>query len=104
VDGSWGADPRSHFGDEVAQGWGDDIAIICYTPGTTGGPKGAMLSHRNIIETAKSAIRREHLAESDEVVAYLPMAWIGDHMFSFAQSIVAGFTTNCPENPATPLS
>jgi len=94
----------SHFGDEVAQGSGDDIAIICYTSGTTGRPKGAMLSHRNIIETAKSAIRREHLAESDEVVAYLPMAWIGDHMFSFAQSIVAGFTTNCPESAATALS
>src|SRR5262249_55930811 len=84
-------------------GAGDDIAIICYTSGTTGRPKGAMLSHRNLIATAQNAIRREGLGASDEVAAYLPMAWIGDHMFSFGQSIVAGFTTNCPESAATVL-
>jgi len=92
-----------HFDKEVAAGGADDIAIICYTSGTTGQPKGTMLSHRNLIVTAQSAVEREGLRESDEVVAYLPMAWIGDHMFSFGQSIVAGFTTNCPESAATVL-
>ncbi len=93
----------AYFDEEVAKGGADDIAIICYTSGTTGRPKGTMLSHQNLIVTAKNAIEREGLRSSDEVVAYLPMAWIGDHMFSFGQSIVAGFTTNCPESAATVL-
>ncbi len=63
-----------------------------------------MLTHRNLIETAKNAVAREGLSAADEVVAYLPMAWIGDHMFSFGQSIVTGFTTNCPESAATVLA
>ena len=92
-----------HYEQEVAKGKADDIAVICYTSGTTGQPKGAMLSHRNLIVTARNAVAREGLREADEVLAYLPMAWVGDHMFSFAQSIVAGFTTNCPESAATVL-
>ena len=93
-----------YFEEEVAKGRADDLAIICYTSGTTGRPKGTMLSHRNLIQTARSAVAREGLSASDEVVAYLPMAWIGDHMFSFGQSIVTGFTTNCPESAATVLA
>jgi len=92
-----------HFDREVAGGQADDIAVICYTSGTTGQPKGAMLSHQNLIVTARNAVTREGLRESDEVLAYLPMAWIGDHMFSYAQSIVSGFTTNCPESADTVL-
>ena len=92
-----------YFEREVAQGQADDVAIICYTSGTTGQPKGTMLSFRNLIVTGRNAIAYEGLRASDEVVAYLPMAWIGDHMFSFAQSILTGFTTNCPESPATVL-
>ena len=87
----------------MAKGSADDIAIICYTSGTTGQPKGAMLSHRNLIVTGRNAIEYESLRATDEIVAYLPMAWIGDHMFSFAQSILTGFTTNCPESSATVL-
>jgi long-chain acyl-CoA synthetase len=88
----------------VARGQAEDTAVIAYTSGTTGQPKGAMLSHRNLIATAKSAVARERLTEAEEVMAYLPMAWIGDHMFSFSQSMVAGFTTNCPESAATVLA
>ena len=62
-----------------------------------------MLSHWNLIATARSAIAHEGLRETEEVLAYLPMAWVGDHMFSFGQSIVAGFTTNCPESARTVL-
>jgi long-chain acyl-CoA synthetase len=93
-----------YFEQEVAKGTAEDTAVIAYTSGTTGQPKGAMLSHRNLIETARSAIERERLDASEEVMAYLPMAWIGDHMFSFGQSMVAGFTTNCPESAATVLA
>ncbi len=88
----------------MAKGAADDLAIILYTSGTTGNPKGTMLSHRNLILTAMSAVAQEGLTGSEEVLAYLPMAWAGDHMFSFAQSIVTGFTTNCPESADTVLS
>jgi long-chain acyl-CoA synthetase len=94
--------PR-YFEQEVAKGSASDVAVICYTSGTTGQPKGAMLSHRNLIVTGRNAVEYESLRATDEVVAYLPMAWIGDHMFSFAQSILTGFTTNCPESSATVL-
>jgi long-chain acyl-CoA synthetase len=94
-------DHPTHFEDEVAKGTADDTAIICYTSGTTGNPKGVMLSHRNLVVTARNAIAREGLQEPGEVLAYLPMAWIGDHLFSYAQPIVGGFTVNCPESAAT---
>ena len=97
------AEHAGHFDREVARGAADDVAIICYTSGTTGQPKGTMLSHRNLIVTGRNAVDFEGLRRTDEVVAYLPMAWIGDHMFSFAQSILTGFTTNCPESSATVL-
>ncbi len=94
--------PR-HFDDEVARGRPEDVAIICYTSGTTGAPKGAMLSHANLAITARNAVVREGLTADEEVLAYLPMAWVGDHIFSYAQSIIAGFTVNCPESAATVL-
>ena len=97
-------DNPDHFEREVARGQAEDTAVIAYTSGTTGQPKGAMLSHRNLIATAQSAVARERLTSAEEVMAYLPMAWIGDHMFSFSQSMVAGFTTNCPESAATVLA
>ena len=62
-----------------------------------------MLTHRNLIVTARNAVAFEGLRADDEVVAYLPMAWVGDHMFSFGQSVVSGFATNCPESAATVL-
>jgi long-chain acyl-CoA synthetase len=93
----------TYFEDEVARGGAEDTAVICYTSGTTGTPKGAMLSHRNLIVTARSATEREGLRPDDEALAYLPMAWVGDHMLSYAQAIVAGFAINCPESAATVL-
>jgi long-chain acyl-CoA synthetase len=86
---------------EIAQGKGADLAIMVYTSGTTGQPKGVMLTFDNVIIMAQSAIVSEGLREDDEVLAYLPMAWVGDHVFSFAQSYCAGFCVSCPESGAT---
>jgi long-chain acyl-CoA synthetase len=88
---------------QVDQGHADDIAVICYTSGTTGNPKGVMLSHRNLIVTGRSAAGQEGLRSDDEALAYLPMAWVGDHIFSYAQSILTGFAVSCPESAATVL-
>lgn len=93
----------SYFMDEVNKVNPDDLAIIAYTSGTTGNPKGVMLTHRNIMTTAKNAVETEGLQE-EEVMAYLPMAWIGDHIFSYGEAFVAGFRVNCPEDTSTVLN
>ncbi len=82
----------------------DSICVMLYTSGTTGKPKGVVLSNRNIIETAKNSSNFDHLRSGDEVLAYLPMAWVGDFIFSIGQAMWAGFTVNCPESPATMLT
>jgi long-chain acyl-CoA synthetase len=92
-----------HVERELAAGRADDVAIFCYTSGTTGQPKGTMLTHRNLILTARNAAALEGLRPDDEVMAYLPVAWVGDHLFSYAQSVVVGFAINCPESQATVL-
>lgn len=91
------------YDEEVAKGKGSDIAIINYTSGTTGVPKGVMLSFDNVIIMARTAVEFEGITDKDEILAYLPMAWIGDAAFSIAQSHIAGFCVNCPESANTVL-
>ena len=79
----------------------DSIGVMLYTSGTTGKPKGVVLSNRNIIETAKSSSEFDGLRRSDDILAYLPMAWVGDFIFSVGQAIWTGFCTNCPESADT---
>ena len=86
---------------EVSAGRGDEVAIMLYTSGTTGNPKGVVLSNDNVIITARNGIEREKLTAQEEVLAYLPMAWVGDNLFSYAQSYVAGFCVSCPEDATT---
>lgn len=86
---------------EVAQGRAGDLAIINYTSGTTGFPKGVMISHGALIATARSFLDVEPLDEHDEIMAYLPMAWIGDSFFSVAVAFLSGCTVNCPEDAST---
>ena len=97
-------DNPGFFESSVGAGKGSDLAIMLYTSGTTGRPKGVMLSFDNLIATAENGIALEGLSEKDEVLAYLPMAWVGDHLFSFAQSIIAGFCVSCPESTDTVLT
>jgi long-chain acyl-CoA synthetase len=95
---------RDFFLREVAEGRGSDLSVIAYTSGTTGRPKGVMLSFDNLISAARLSVAFDHLTADDQVLAYLPMAWIGDHLFSYAQAIVAGFAINCPESAATVMT
>jgi long-chain acyl-CoA synthetase len=85
----------------IEAGKADDLAFICYTSGTTGSPKGAMLTHANAIETAKIAGAIEKYRPEDEYLAYLPMAWVGDAFYTLVLSLYAGFAVNCPESPET---
>jgi long-chain acyl-CoA synthetase len=89
---------------EVAKGRGSDDAIMLYTSGTTGRPKGAVLSYDNLIWAAKAGAEFDGLKEGDELLSYLPMAWVGDHIFSYAQCYVVGLVVNCPESAATVMT
>ena len=90
-----------YFEAEIDKGKADDVAVICYTSGTTGHPKGAMITHANAIGVAEIFCREEHVRPEDTCLAYLPMAWAGDAVYTLFASLVAGFCANCPESPET---
>jgi len=89
---------------QIAQGKSDDVAVILYTSGTTGKPKGVCQTHSAFMAAAQGAIQFDQLSDAEDMLAYLPMAWVGDHLFSVAQAIVAGFTINCPESADTVMT
>ncbi len=92
------------FMEQVAAGKGDDTSVILYTSGTTSKPKGVCLTHAALIAAARGDIALDHFTDRDEVLSYLPMAWVGDHLFSYGQALVAGFTVNCPESSETVMT
>ncbi|UZD91019.1 AMP-binding protein [Cognatishimia activa] len=79
----------------------ESTCVMLYTSGTTGKPKGVVLSNRNIIKTAQNSSHFDHLHKDEEILAYLPMAWVGDFIFSIGQAYCTGFTVNCPESVET---
>lgn len=86
---------------EVAATLPDDVAAMFFTSGTTGNPKGVVHSHRTLIDRAQAGARFDKLTEREEVLAYLPPAWIGQNIFSYAQWLACGYIVNCPESAST---
>jgi len=89
------------FEEMVMKGKGDDICLLFYTSGTTALPKGALLTHYNMLTMGQSLMRVDPYFETDDFVSYLPFAWIGEQMMSISCGIQAGFTLNFPEEPET---
>ncbi|HXF86732.1 MAG TPA: AMP-binding protein [Xanthobacteraceae bacterium] len=88
---------------EIAAGKGSDISIILYTSGTTGASKGVVLLAERCIAAAADTVAFDRLTAEDEVLAYLPLAWVGDHYLNYAQGLVAGFCMACPESTETAM-
>ncbi len=89
---------------EIAKGSGEDTAAMFFTSGTTGNPKGVVLTHHALIDRAKAAAEMEGLSDRDVVLAYLPPAWIGQNIFSYAQPFVTGYCICCPESAETVMN
>ncbi len=89
------------FAKNVASTGYEDLAFICYTSGTTGFPKGAMLSFRNFLSMAANLMEVDNKFEKDEFVSFLPLAWIGEQMMCLSSALLTGFTVNFPEKPET---
>jgi long-chain acyl-CoA synthetase len=94
------ADPH-WFDAEVAKVKPQDVAAMFFTSGTTGNPKGVVHTHFTLLDRAAAGARFDKLTESEEVLAYLPPAWIGQNIFSYAQWLSCGYVVNCPESAAT---
>ncbi|MEZ5614975.1 MAG: AMP-binding protein [Rhodocyclaceae bacterium] len=89
---------------EIELGQPDDVSVMLYTSGTTGKPKGVCQTHAAFIKAARIGCEFDKLTQDDNILSYLPMAWVGDHLFSFAQALYAGFTINCPESGDTVMT
>ncbi|HZX30843.1 MAG TPA: AMP-binding protein [Rhodocyclaceae bacterium] len=89
---------------EVEKGHYDDVSVMLYTSGTTGKPKGVCQTHAAFIAAAQGGVQVDRMTPDGDILSYLPMAWVGDHLFSFAQALVAGFTINCPESGDTVMT
>jgi len=97
----FGAKHPGYFDAEIEKGKPEDVAIICYTSGTTGNPKGVMLTHANALALAEAFRKADDVRPEDNALAYLPMAWAGDAAYTLFLSLVVGFCSNCPESPET---
>ena len=94
-------DHPGFFDAEIAKGQTTDVCVILYTSGTTGRPKGVCQTHFSMLGAGRGACEVDSLNDRDDMLAYLPMAWVGDFLFSMAQCMASGFTVNCPESRDT---
>ena len=100
----WDKEHPGAFDAAVQAGQTGDNAIILYTSGTTGKPKGVCQTHSALLAAGTGGVGFEQLTDKENVLSYLPMAWVGDCLFSFAQAMTAGFTVNCPESGETVMT
>jgi long-chain acyl-CoA synthetase len=89
------------FRAEVAKVTADDVAAMFFTSGTTGNPKGVVHTHNTLLNRAEAGAKFDKLTANEEVLAYMPLAWIGQNIFSYAQWLACGYVVNCPESVAT---
>ncbi len=89
------------FDDAVQQGRPGDVAAMFFTSGTTGNPKGVVHTHASLIDRAQAGAKFDRLTNAEEVLAYLPPAWVGQNIFSYAQWLACGYVVNCPESAST---
>ena len=89
---------------EIAAGKGSEASIILYTSGTTGRSKGVVLTNEGSIKATTDTVNFDKLTADDVALAYLPLAWVGDHYLNYCQGLVSGFCTACPENPDTAMA
>jgi long-chain acyl-CoA synthetase len=89
------------FKDAVGKVKSSDVAAMFFTSGTTGNPKGVVHTHNSLLDRARAGAEFDKLTETEEVLAYMPPAWIGQNIFSYAQWLVCGYVVNCPESAAT---
>ena len=97
------ADPglAEQWSADIAAASGEEICVMLYTSGTTGRSKGVMLKAAHAVKAARDTVAFDRLTDKDSVLAYLPLAWVGDHYLNYAQGYVSGFCMNCPESPET---
>jgi long-chain acyl-CoA synthetase len=89
------------FDAEVARVQPRDVAAMFFTSGTTGNPKGVVHTHFSLLDRAAAGARFDRLTEREEVLAYMPPAWVGQNIFSYAQWLACGYVVNCPESAST---
>ena len=98
---AFAAQNTAFFKSEVNKVLPGDVAAMFFTSGTTGNPKGVVHTHNSLLNRAKAGADFDKLTEAEEVLAYLPPAWIGQNIFSYAQWLACGYVVNCPESAAT---
>ena len=94
---------QGSLSNSISEGKGSDLAIIIYTPGTSGAPKGVMLSYDALQKSARLAADQDNIGSNENVLAYLPLAWMCDHFLSYAQHYVTGYTINRSEEHTSEL-